>query len=140
MFFPILCVYCLFSLLYFCSTLCRSLLRFGRFDSFPLFCLCLYFFFLFFVSFFLPFNYVNRFGIVVLCISTTNTSIEYHSSVSIRTPVDGVHICVHKRAYTPTNTCVARTHVCTHRIIDRIGILRTTRSIGSNVLYASTIE
>lgn len=32
------------------------------------------------------------------------------------------------------------THTCTHRIIDRIGILRTTRSIGSNVLYASTIE
>lgn len=44
-FFPNLYVYCLFSLLYFCFTLCCSLLRIGRFDSFPLFCLYLYIFF-----------------------------------------------------------------------------------------------
>lgn len=101
-FFPILYVYCLFSLLYFCFTLCCSLLRIGRLTLFR-FSVCIYIFFSLSV-FVLPFIQLCQsmvlVGIVVLCTPNQYTCI--HSSVSICWWIECILVCI--SAY--TNTCV----------------------------------
>lgn len=85
-FFPILCVYCLFSLLYFftLSLWCCSLRLFSAF------------LFVFIFFFFYSTRRVRLYGIVVLCILPIHC--KANSFVSIQL-VDEMHIGVHKRVH-----------------------------------------